>query len=423
MAAGLVVVASAAVSVAAEPASWPRWRGHEGAGQGGELSCPHGWGDSDWAWKVPLPGTGHASPIVAQGNVFTASADEASGKRFICCHATADGALVWQREIPGPIEPHHAQNSSASGSVAAGDHGVYWLWATRDGLRAEALSFDGEPLWHADLGTYECEHGFGSSAAVWRDLVIVPIDQDGPSAIVALDGRTGRERWRIPRESGRTAYSTPLVIDPGDDDTPAIAILASAAHGLTGIDPATGRVLWERRCFPRRTVSSPILAGPLVVGTCGEGGGDNLLVALKLPSEADRHGTTPLEPEIAYTLDRSVAPYVPTPVHSRTGSGQRLYLWGDRGVVTCVKADDGSILWRERAGGTFSASPIVVGHTVINVSADGEIVVMADADTPEVLGRVDLGEASRSTPAVADGRIFFRGQRHLFALRARAHSG
>ena len=105
---------------------------------------------------------------------------------------------------------------------------------------------------------------------------------------------------------------------------------------------------------------------------------------------------------------------MPTPVCS----GERLYLWGDRGVVTCVKVADGTVLWRGRVGGIFSASPIVVGGTVINVSAEGEVVVIADGDAFEVLGRTPLGEPCRATPAVASGRMFFRSVGRLHALDA-----
>jgi outer membrane protein assembly factor BamB len=163
-----------------------------------------------------------------------------------------------------------------------------------------------------------------------------------------------------------------------------------------------------------------MIAGANVVCTCGEGGGDNTLVAVKLPDRAvndrvDGGAERPLsEPEIAYQLDRSVAPYVPTPVCS----GERLYLWGDRGVVTCVQAADGAVLWRGRVGGVFSASPIVVGGTVINVSAEGEVVVIADGEAFEVLGRTPLGEPCRATPAVAGGRMFFRSVGRLLALDA-----
>jgi outer membrane protein assembly factor BamB len=375
------------------------------------VALPGDWNTIAWKWKAALPGEGHGSPVVFRGGVYAASADETAGTRFLTCHEAVDGRVRWQREFAGPVDHRHVQNSSASGTVAASEHGVVWLWATKDNLRVEAVSPAGEPLWHVDLGPYACEHGFGASPAVGRDLVIVPIDHDGPSAIVALDAKTGRERWRTPRETARTAYSTPLVIDRGDG-TPSQLVLASMAHGLTGLDPATGRPLWETKCFPRRTVSSPLLAGPLVIGTCGEGSGDNLLVALPLPKALPPAGSPPLAPEPAYTLDRSVAPYVPTPV----ASGERLYLWGDRGVVTCVKAATGETLWRGRVGGMFSASPIVAGTAVINVSADGEVVAIADGDTFEVLGRTPLGETCRATPAAAGGRIYFRTTRQLWAF-------
>ena len=403
-----------AADAGADGTDWPRFRGQSAAGAGGPRRFPHAWSDRDWAWTADLPGQGHASPVVWRGRVYTASADEAAGKRFVSCHAAADGRQLWQREMAGPIEPHHAQNSSASGSVTVDERGVYWLWATKEQLRVEAFSHDGASLWHADLGPYASEHGFGSSAASWRDLLIVPIEHDGPSGIVALDTKTGRERWRLPRETARTAYSTPLVLEqPGTTagESP-LVVLASMAHGLTGVDPGTGRVLWERKCFPKRTVSSPVMAGPLVICTCGEGGGDNTLVAVRPPAVGERAGDSPLEPEIAYKLDRSSAPYVPTPVVS----GERLYLWGDKGVVTCVNAADGTTLWRGRVGGNFSASPIVVGGTVLNVSADGEVVVIADGEAFEVLGRTSLGEPCRSTPAVAGGRMYFRSVGHLHAL-------
>jgi len=414
-------VSSAAESGVTGPADWPRWRGEACAGAGGSQRFPHQWTDQDWAWTVALPGQGHASPVVWRQRIYTASADESAAKRFVSCHATSDGRLLWQREIPGPIDPHHVQNSSASGSVTVDEAGLYWLWATQEQLRAEAFSHDGEPLWHVDLGPYPSEHGFGASATVWSDRLIIPIEHDGPSAVVALDTKTGRELWRLPRGTAKTAYSTPLVIEPSGptEVDRGLVVLASMAHGLTGVDPATGRVLWERKCFPKRTVSSPVMAGANVLCTCGEGGGDNTLVAVKLPTgdpdtPADGGAGRTVEPEVVYEFDRSVAPYVPTPACS----GERLYLWGDRGVVTCVKASDGTVLWRGRVGGVFSASPIVVGGTVINVSADGEVVVIADGDAFEVLGRTPLGEPCRATPAVAGGRIFFRSVGRLLALDA-----
>jgi len=386
---------------------WPRWRGHAGAGHGGDRRFPVEWTERDWAWTVALPGRGNASPVIHGGHVFTASADEEAGKRFVTCHSLATGALVWSREIPGPVEKHHAQNSSASGSVAVDAGGVSWMWATHDGLRVESFTLAGQPRWHVDLGPWAGEHGFGATPAVCGDLLVVPNDNDGPSFVVGLDLVSGRERWRLPRETGRACYATPLVLD--DPAGPRL-VLASNAHGLTGVDPRTGRVAWERKCLPKRAVSSPILVGPLVIATCGDGGGDNTLAALRLPAS----DAAVAEPDVAFTLDRSVACYVPTPI----AVGERLYLWGDRGVVTCVDAATGGVRWRGRVGGTFSASPIAVGGTIRNVSAEGEVVSIADGDAFEVLGRAPLGEECRSTPAVAGGRMVFRTVGRLVAIDA-----
>jgi outer membrane protein assembly factor BamB len=403
---GLIGAGAETAEPAAQP--WSRWRGAGGAGQGGVAVFPRDWADTDWAWSAELPGRGHASPVVRDGRIFTASADEAAGMRFVTAHDFATGRLVWKRDIAGPIDPHHAQNSSASGSVVAGPAGVHWMWGTRAGIHVHAFSTDGEPLWQVALGAFAGEHGFGATPAACDDLLVVPNDQDGAGFVVGLDARTGSERWRLPREGGKASYATPLVMD-GDGGP--LVVLASMAHGLTGVDPATGAVLWERRCLPKRAVSSPIAVGGLIVATCGDGGGDNTLVALRPPDGRTAGGP---EPPVIYRLDRGVAPYVPTPV----ASAGRLYLWGDRGVVTCVEAASGATVWRGRVGGGYSASPIVVGGTIVNVSQDGEVVTIADGDAFEVLGRVPLGETCRATPAVVGRRMVFRTENRLRALDA-----
>lgn len=392
--------------VAAAPEEgWSRWRGRDAAGDGGDGSFPPAWSEDAWAWKTDLPGTGHASPVVWQDHVYTASADEAAGVRYLLCHDLDTGRQAWRHELPGKIDSHHVQNSSASGSVAADDRGVYWLWGTRENVRLESVSHEGRPRWHLDLGPFAAEHGFGGTPAVCGDTVVVPLEQDGPGMVVGVDVATGRERWRLARDgAGKASYATPLVVDHGRGDCGVIC--TSNAHGIYAIDPAHGRVLWQTTCFSRRTVSSPIQAAGLIIGTSGDGGGDNLLVAVRPPRGSEG------EASVAYQIDRSAAPYVPTPLASRG----RLYLWGDRGVVTCIRAADGSHVWKGRVGGNFSSSPIAVGGRIVNVSSDGEIVVIADADTFEVVGRTSLDEETRATPAVAGERLIFRSLSHLWAL-------
>lgn len=392
---------------AASPDQWPRFRGADGTGKTpGEKLLPS-WTTEDWTWQADLAGIGHSSPIVWNGKIYLTSADEENNVRHLFCHDLYTGKLAWTREFPGEIERHHKQNSSASSTVTADSRGIYWLWGTSQNVRLEALTHDGKSRWSVDLGQYIGQHGFGGSPVVWENVVVVPLEQNTAGTIVGIDARTGKVRWKLPRDGAeKAAYSTPLVL--ADTGSEPCVICTSKAHGMYAIDPRTGAVLWENKCFPLRTVASPICAGNLLIGTCGSGGGgSNLLVAFKPPATKNDTG------EIVYEVPRSTAPYVPTPLFSKG----RLYLWGDKGVVTCIHAARGEIIWKERVGGNFSSSPILIGNEILNISSDGEMVTLVDGGEFRVLGRRDIGEECRATPAIAEGFMVVRTKSKLFCLK------
>ena len=392
------------------PDQWPRFRGPDGTGKVTAETLPASWTTEDWAWQADLPGVGHSSPVVWNEKIYLTSADEESKIRHLFCHDLHTGKLVWSRDFPGAIERHHKQNSSASSTVTADSRGIYWLWGTSQNVRLEAMTHDGVSRWSVDLGSYIGQHGFGGSPVVWENVVIVPLEQNTEGTIVGIDTSTGKVRWKLPRDGAeKAAYSTPLVL--ADTGSEPCVICTSKAHGMYAIDPGTGAVLWENKCFPLRTVASPICAGNLLIGTCGSGGGgSNLLVAIKPP--ATKNATS----EIIYEVPRSTAPYVPTPLFSKG----RLYLWGDKGVVTCLHAASGEIIWKERVGGNFSVSPIQIGENILNVSSDGEMVALADSEKFQVLGRRNLDQECRATPAVAQGIFLVRTKSALFALNISA---
>lgn len=391
---------------AVSPDQWPRFRGPDGSGKVTTATLPASWATEDWTWQADLPGVGHSSPVVWNEKIYLTSADEESKIRHLFCHDLATGKLAWSRDFPGTIERHHKQNSSASSTVTADSHGIYWLWGTSQNVRLQALTHDGESRWSVDLGSYIGQHGFGGSPVVWENVVIVPLEQNTEGTIVGIDANTGKVRWKLPRDGAeKAAYSTPLVL--ADTGSGPCVICTSKAHGMYAIDPGTGAVLWENKCFPLRTVASPICAGNLLIGTCGSGGGgSNLLVAIKPPA------TKNASSEIIYEIPRSTAPYVPTPLFSKG----RLYLWGDKGVVTCLHAASGEIIWKERVGGNFSVSPIQIGENILNVSSDGEMVTLVDDDEFEITGRRELDEECRATPAISNGFLLVRTKSKLLCM-------
>ena len=236
------------------------------------------------------------------------------------------------------------------------------------------------------------------------DMVILANEQDGNSSVIALDRATGETRWRSDRRTEKAAYATPCVYQP--DTGPAQLIVNSWAHGISSLDPATGKLNWEQAVFKYRVVGSPAIAGGLVFGACGTGGVGRQMFAVR-PGNA----ATGAEAEVAYELKGSL-PYVCTPV----AYGDLLFSWFDRGVVTCLDAPSGKIHWQERVGGNYFSSPVRVADRIYCISREGEVVVLAAKKKFKELSRVDLKERSNSTPAVADGTMYLRTVSHLMSL-------
>jgi outer membrane protein assembly factor BamB len=206
------------------------------------------------------------------------------------------------------------------------------------------------------------------------------------------------------KEMQNASYAVPCIYQP--QGKPAELIVASWSHGVSALDPATGATHWEAPVLERRPVASPIIVGDLILANCGEGGGNNSVVALRPPAAEGR------EPEVAYQIDKTSAPYVP----SMVAAGKLVFLWGDKGIVACIDGKAGELKWRQRVGGNFFGSPVRVADRIYCISAEGDVVALAAADRYELLGKSPLGQPSRSTPAVADGRMFLRSESQLVAV-------
>lgn len=377
---------------------WTRFRGPNGSGES-ETSVPAQWSDGNLLFRVELPAQGHSSPVLWGQRVFLTGAQEQGQKRLAFCLDALSGKLLWQKEFAGATYPIHRQNSFASSTPAVDAERVYLAVVSPEQYSVVALSHDGHQQWKADLGPFESQHGFGTSPIVYGELVVINNDQDGASSLVALERKTGRVRWKAPRRTVVAAYSTPCVFRPASG--PEQLIFNSQAHGISSVNPQDGSTNWEIELFDKRSVSSPLVAGGLVFGSCGSGAGGNYLVAVRPGSK----------PEVVYKFDKA-APYVPTAV----AKGDLLFLWSDNGIVSCLQLADGKLVWQKRVGGTFSGSPVRAGDKLIGVSYDGEAIVLAAAREYQELGRYKLGDVCRSTPALALGRIYLRSESQLVCV-------
>lgn len=385
---------------------WSRFRGPDGAGTG-TAPVPVSFRAADYDWRIELPGRGHSSPVIWNDRIFlTCTAGDGGGRSVVCIDRAA-GKLLWTHA--GPFEAHrqHRLNSFASATPVVDADRVYVAWTDGAALEVLALTHDGKEAWRTTAGTHSARHGSAVSPILVGDVIVVANDNEGEqSCLIGLDRSSGEVRWRRERTTSRAAYATPTVWRR--DDGSVEVLFASTAHGLSSVDPESGSLLWEvGGLFEQRCVASPVVADGIVFLTAGSGGGGKESAAVALPV-GDRKAA------VAYRLDRAL-PYVPTAV----AHGPHLFLWADGGIVTCVVAASGERVWQERIGGKYFGSPICVDGKIYCMSVEGELVVIAAADTFQQLARIDLGEASHATPAVQDGVLYLRTIGHLIAVGGR----
>jgi outer membrane protein assembly factor BamB len=269
-----------------------------------------------------------------------------------------------------------------------------------------ALTHDGGDVWQHDVGHLAEVHGFGASPMVAGDVVCMTHDTlvADDSFIVGIDRHSGNEVWRTPCGEGKTSYATPCLWETPEGES--LILMHTMSNGLTAYKPATGAIVWNAftQDLPDRCVSSPIVASGVALISCGSANNGKLMIGAKLSGAKE----PPVE---AYRLKQSV-PNIPTPVTA----DDMVFLWHDRGIVTCIDAATGKSHWRERVGGNFHSSPVRIGDRIFCISLDGEVVVIAASKEFKLIARSKLDEPVTATPAIAEGRMLIRTEKSLICL-------
>ncbi|MBP7951633.1 MAG: PQQ-binding-like beta-propeller repeat protein [Verrucomicrobiales bacterium] len=387
---------------------WTRFRGPKGSGINDKGAViPDNFTAKDFRWTLDLPGAGTSSPVLWGTRLFLTAESGKDGARQVLCVDSESGRVLWTVEDAFKPHRHHRFNNFASSSPAVDAEHLYVAWTSGDQMQVLALTHDGKLAWQTSLGYFFEEHGSGTSPVVVGETLVVSKDHKGRDAFIAgLSTADGKILWKVPRQTAHSSFSTPLVFErvPGRPEV----VFNSNPQALTSIDPASGKVLWEQSFADKtefRAVGSPVAAEGVVFAMVGQGSGGKASVALRLKEDAP--------PETAWELNKALA-YVPTPL----AVAKHFYILNDGGILSCVRAASGEVVYSERVLENAYSSPVSTAGKIYCISRTGEVAVVKAGEKFEVLGRASLGEPCESTPALANGMMFIRTAKRLLALWA-----
>lgn len=385
-------VRSAVEEIKYSAADWPRWRGPQGNGVANpDQAPPLQWDASTNAnvvWKTPIPGRGHSSPIVVNDFVFVTTAEEDREVQSVICLFRKTGETRWRTDVHrGDLDRKGNKKTTQASSTAAFDgERLIVNFLNGGAIYTTALNLGGKQLWQTKVSDFATHQGFGSSPAIDGPFAYITTDSRGGGVVAALERATGKLAWQVNRPE-KANYASAVVLQ-------ACGKKQVVLHGcdlISSYDPLTGHKLWEIEGATTECVTSLVTDGERVFASGGYP--RKHVQAVK----ADGSGKTDWESNLQV--------YVPSMI-VRDGY---LYAVQDSGVATCWKSDTGEEMWKERLGGTFTASLVLVGDNFFAVNEAGEIFIFkANPTGYESVAKNKLGDEVYATPAICGGQIFMR---------------
>jgi outer membrane protein assembly factor BamB len=401
---GCAILLSAAAIAPAnlQARDWPQFRGPGGNSVSHDAQPPAHWSDNEnVAWKVDLPGRGPSSPIVVGKRVFvTCSSSVNQDRLHVLCFEADSGKQLWERQFWATGRTlSHPSSANAAPTPASDGQSIFAFFSSNDLI---CLDLDGNLKWLRGL-SYDFpkagnDVGMSSSPVVIGDTVVAQVECQGDSFVTGVDKKTGEPLWRVerPREA---SWASPVVV--ADEKGENGLVLVQSTTKLSAHDPATGRELWtfDGACD---AISSALAADGIVY----------------VPSK----GTTAIRPGTAATPETvwNESRLQPGAASMLLADG-RLYMINRAGVLTIADAADGKIVGRVRLEGAFWGTPALVGNRLYAINQDGAgtVVEVKSDGQAEVVGKGKLDGPIQASPAISDGALYVRSDKHLWKIADR----
>ncbi len=403
-------------------ADWFQFRGPNASGITNDSVAPSSWReDENLLWQTDIPGAGWSSPIVINGKVFVTTAitdgpqNSSSDYRWeVLCLDAKTGKVLWTKmalEGKPRLETHRDNTYASETPVSDGKYVVAYFGM----MGMFCYDLDGELVWKKDLGHHPMAQDWGTSSSptILDGKVFVQVDNEASSFVVAIDIRTGEEVWRKPREE-RSNWGSAIIWDNSHRRE-----LVTGGAIVRSYDPNTGNLLWQVDIGNGGLNATPTANGDLlVVGRSGRGGTSFFAIR----SGTDEQLAAARGGDSASLVAWNTRDFGPNRASPLIVDGMIYLLDGRGGKATIVDSVTGALVTQGRIpdAGEFWASPWSNQGRIYCLDSSGQTFVLQpdrtlDVVTKNVLPAVD-SVRFWSTPALADGTLFIRSSKTLYAI-------
>jgi outer membrane protein assembly factor BamB len=463
------VAAALLVPRVAAGSEWTRFRGPNGGGVADAASPPTQLDPSSARWRTPLP-AGHSSPVLTEDRIYLTGHED--GRLLTIALDRSSGEVLWRREAPRPREEgFHDKNGPASPSPATDGRNVYVFFGD---FGLISYGPDGDERWRLSLGPFSIPNGHGSSPILAGGRLVLQVDQDRGSFVMAVDPGDGTVLWRTERTEVTHGYSTPVAFTP-EGEPPQVILVGS--YLATSYELESGRKRWWSRGPTWQVKTSPTVDDTTVYVSAwapgadtgerqqlppfaeaierGDGDGDGKISEPEAVAGGWRHsggwGLVDLddderlnEREWAFFRARRSSHNTTLAIRpgSRTGDitadavlwtyekavptvsspllyDGLVYTIKDGGILTALDAETGAVVKQARVKGAvdkFYSSPIAAPGRIYLVSEGGTASVVEPGADWTLLASSELGEPCYATPAVGGDTLYVRTAGHLYAF-------
>ncbi|MCX6249415.1 MAG: PQQ-binding-like beta-propeller repeat protein [Bacteroidetes bacterium] len=376
--------------------NFPSFRGPGGNGIAFQKNIPVLWDGASGkniGWKTEIPLPGYNSPIIWKDKIFLSGAKE--NKREVYCLGASDGKILWTTDLskipgsPGQNPKVNAETGLAAPTLTTDGQRIYTIFANGD---LAALDFEGKIIWTKSLGLPKNHYGHSSSLIMYHDMLIIQYDQTVSGKVIAFAGKTGEKVWETARNV-KVSWASPVLANTGSR----MELLLAAEPDVTSYDPATGKELWKLDCISGEVGPSVTYANGMVFSINEY----SKLAAIRL-------GETP---SLAWE-DNEYLSDVPSPV----AINDIVIVVTSYGVVVCYDAATGKKYWVKELEKSVYSSPMIAEGKIYILDKQGMMHILRADKILAVIGEPSLGEGSVCTPAFGEGRIYIRGNKHLFCI-------